>query len=170
MAIRDADVVLTIGGGEETYQAGLAAIIAHKKLVPIASFGGASERLYEALETLSEPTERADLRTLNNPWSNRVLETALRIAGIGRSLQLLIAHGHSDERYKLEVWLRNQGGMSDITEMQDVVGIGQTLPEKFERLALRADAAIAIVTPDDLGGAANESTQSVVVKEKRTLS
>ena len=47
MQIRDADAVLTIGGQVGTYSAGLASIIARKTLVPIGSFGGASERLAE---------------------------------------------------------------------------------------------------------------------------
>ena len=46
MQIRDADAVLTIGGQVGTYSAGLVRL-SRKTLVPIGSFGGASERLAE---------------------------------------------------------------------------------------------------------------------------
>ena len=35
--------------------------------------------------------------------------------------------------------------------------LGRALPEKFEELAVQVDAAIALVTPDDLGGLRDES-------------
>ena len=64
MAIREADTVLTVGGMSGTYQAGLIAIVARKRLVPVASFGGASARLHQALEMLSHREAIGDLPRL----------------------------------------------------------------------------------------------------------
>lgn len=148
MQIKDVDAVLTIGGLDGTYRAGLAAIVAKKVLVPIGTFGGASKRLGAAL--LSEGTpSRAELATLSNPWTSHVLDTAAGILGIKRQPRVLIIHGRSDDRYKLSDWLRVTLGISDILIMQQQFGGGLSLPEKFEQLAARADGAIAIATPDD---------------------
>jgi len=40
LSLREVGVVIAIAGMKGTYQAGLAAIIAKKKLVPVSSFGG----------------------------------------------------------------------------------------------------------------------------------
>jgi hypothetical protein len=159
MAIREADTVLTVGGMSGTYQAGLIAIVARKRLVPVASFGGASARLHQALEMLSHREAIGDLRILNGPWGDHALETAMRLAEIGRATRLLLIHGRNDDRYKLEVWLQRQLGITNITVMQEEYGAGLTLPEKFETLASRVDGAIALATPDDVGGPADENTR-----------
>jgi hypothetical protein len=148
MQIKDADAVLTIGGLDGTYHAGLAAIVARKVLVPIGTFGGASKRLAATL--LSEGTpSRAELASLSNPWTSHVLDTAAGVLGIRRQPRILIIHGRSDDRYKLSEWLRVTLGLSDILIMQQEFGGGLSLPEKFEKLATRADGAIAVATPDD---------------------
>jgi hypothetical protein len=159
MIIREADTVLTLGGMSGTYQAGLTAIVARKRLVPIASFGGASARLLQALETLGDQGAIGDLRALNGPWGEHTLETALRLAEIERPTRLLLIHGRSDDRYKLEAWLQRQLGIANITVMQEEYGVGLSLPEKFEALASRVDGAIALATPDDIGGSSAENTR-----------
>jgi hypothetical protein len=156
MAIREADAVLTVAGMSGTYQTGLAAIVARKRVVPIASFGGASGRLVVALQALGDQAPPTDLRSLNGPWSEYVLENAVRLAEIERPVHLLIVHGRSDDRYKLEVWLQRQLGIADVSVMQQEFGAGSALPKKFEQLASRVDAAIALATPDDVGGPVNE--------------
>jgi hypothetical protein len=53
LSLREADVVVAIAGMKGTYQAGLAAIVAQKTLVPVSSFGGAAAKLSSALESIS---------------------------------------------------------------------------------------------------------------------
>lgn len=147
MQIKDADAVLTIGGASGTYLTGLAAIVAKKLLVPIGSFGGASARLGLAMQSFGEYREES--ATLNSPWDSHVLDTASTLLGVSRRPRLLIIHGRSDDRYKLTEWLRTTLGIDDLLVMQQEFGGGQSLPEKFERLAGRVDGAIALATPDD---------------------
>jgi len=157
--IRAADAVLVIGGMGGTYQAGLAAIVAKKPLVPIGSFGGAAARLLQSLHTMNVPFSD-QLTTLYGPWTAQVLETAVRLLGVDRQLKLLLIHGRGTDRYVLAEWLRTKLGLSDILVMQEEFGAGRSLPEKFESLAAQADGAVAIATPDDLGGLVDSSQQS----------
>ena len=44
--------------------------------------------------------------------------------------------------------------------MQDEFGGGKALPEKFESIANQVDGAIALATPDDVGGLADSNQRS----------
>src|SRR5207342_967372 len=70
--------------------------------------------------------------------------------GANQPSNVLIIHGHAKDRIKLEKWLHQQQ-LAYPTVMGQKFTAGQTLPEKFEELADKADAAIALVTPDDYG-------------------
>lgn len=164
LQIKDADAVLTIGGMDGTYLAGLASIVAKKTLIPIGSFGGASERLLQFLQEDRRNFEN-ELNTLNGPWTAHVLETAIRLLGVNRQPRLLIIHGHSVDRLILIEWLRAKLGSADLLIMQGEFGGGRTLPEKFENIAEEADGAIAIATPDDVGGLADASGQELRARQ-----
>lgn len=149
--IRDADAILTIGGVSGTYQAGLAAIVAKKRLIPIGSFGGAAGKLSNSLHLLGVPFA-TELGILNGPWNSHTLDTAMSLLGVDRKPKILIIHGHGSDRYRLTEWLRTTLGLTDLLIMQQEFGSGRALPEKFESMAEQADGAIAVATPDDLGG------------------
>jgi hypothetical protein len=148
LQVKEADALLTVAGGSGTYHAGLAAIVAKKTLVPIAGFGGASSRLAKAMLSFGDQL-RAELGVLSGPWSSHVLDTAIRLLGVGRMPRLLIIHGKSNDRYMLTEWLRTTFGQTDLLIMQEQFGGGLSLPEKFEKIAAKADGAIALATPDD---------------------
>jgi hypothetical protein len=152
LLVREADVLLPIAGMEGTYQAGLAAIVAKKKLVPVASFGGASEKLSAFLEALGELPQRAEYLRLNGPWTAQSVETVMKLTGVGAAPKVLIIHGRSLDWLKIKDWLLEKARVRDVIVMQLEFGDGKTLPEKFENLASRVDKAIAIASPDDLGG------------------
>jgi len=162
ISVQDADAVLTIGGAEGTYRAGLAAMVARKTLVPIASFRGASRQLLDALEQFGQVRNMDEFGLLSGPWTPFVKDTALRLSGVTRPPRLLIIHGRSDDRYKLKDWLLNQDVVSsnnDVVVMGEEFGVGSALYEKFEELASDVDAAIAVATPDDKGGLETEALQ-----------
>jgi hypothetical protein len=150
LSMREASVVIAIAGEKGTYQAGLAAIVAKKKLVPISSFGGAAAKLSVALESIGELNSQGDHRYLNGPWNQLSLATVVKLVGLGRPPKVLLIHGHSDDWLRVRDWLqktRNQ----EVVVMQQEFRAGRTLPEKFEQLAAQVDVAIAIATPDDVG-------------------
>lgn len=156
LQLKDADAVVTIGGMEGTYLAGLAAVVAKKTVVPIGSFGGGSEKL---LPIVSEDRKeiQSELNVLAGPWTAVTLEMTIRLLGVNRQSRLLIIHGRSIDRYVLTEWLRTKLGLADVLVMQDEFGGGRTLPEKFESIANQVDGAIAVATPDDFGGPATSS-------------
>jgi Predicted nucleotide-binding protein containing TIR-like domain len=162
--IRDADAVLTIGGASGTYQAGLAAIVARKRLIPIGSFGGAARKLMEDLHVV-DVEFASELGVLNGPWNSSATDTVMTLLGVDRNPRLLIIHGHGPDRYELTEWLRSRLGINDLLIMQQEFGSGRTLPEKFEGMAERADGAIAIATPDDVGGIFGSSPEEARARE-----
>jgi len=128
----------------------MAAIIARKKLVPVGSFGGASLRLLEALEDLG----KQEFRVLSGTWGNHVLRGAALLMGLGQEIELLLIHGRSDDRLKLENWLSRNNLKVKITVMQEELMEGKAMPDKFEALARTVHGAIALATGDDRGGLA----------------
>lgn len=153
VSIREADAVLTIGGGKSSYLAGLAAIAAKKPLVPIGCFGGASERLLSMLAASMRSKERTQLEQLNAPWSQRSSEICCGLLRVGEGPRILLIHGRSTDWMLIKDWLRDQPQLvQQVAVMQQTFGNGLSLPEKFEGIGGSVDGAIAVVTPDDVGG------------------
>jgi hypothetical protein len=172
IAVRDADAVLTIGGRNRTYSVGLAAILARKRLVPIGSFGGTSRRLLGDVVKYGEVTISSSFRSLSNPWNTKVRDAALYLAGVTKRPKILIIHGLSrEDRLDLQIWLRNKLELSqdDVVLMADVPADGRTLTEKFEDLAAEVDAAIAIATPDDVGGPQTEAPAHYKLRARQNV-
>ncbi|RVM95932.1 TIR domain-containing protein [Sinorhizobium meliloti] len=172
LAVREADVVLTVGGAEGTYMAGLAAVMGSKPLIPIGSFGGASRELLKALRDFNGNTDlNTELDALGGPWNSYLLEDAFSLAGItkdAKPLRLLLIHGHSTDWQDLRHWLMDKIGARVIV-MKDEFGDGRTLPEKFEQLAGGVDGAIALATPDDIGGLTGQSPDKFAVRARENV-
>ncbi|MBO8140233.1 MAG: nucleotide-binding protein [Thermosipho sp. (in: Bacteria)] len=153
IAIREADAVLTIGGRKGTYLAGLSSIIAKKRLVPIGSFGGSSEKILQILERMtSEIEQKNKIRRLNSPWNNQIIDISFELLGITEVPRVLIIHGRSNDWQNLKNYLENILNLRKVIIMEEeFVGVGKTLPEKFEYLASKVDCVIAVTTPDDIG-------------------
>ena len=152
ISLRESDAVLTMGGGKGTYLAGLAAIVAGKRLVPVSSFGGASSELMKHLEDTAGSSDRAaKLRRLNGPWTSESCDVAFDLLGAAGGPSLLIIHGRSKDWLDLKDWLREEGHVRKIAVMAQEYGVGATLPEKFEKIGREVTAAIALATTDDVG-------------------
>jgi predicted nucleotide-binding protein len=85
--------------------------------------------------------------------------------GVNRKPKILIIHGHGFDRYKLTEWLRTTLGLTDLLIMQQEFGSGRALPEKFESMAEQADGAIAVATPDDVGGVVGGVPESLRARQ-----
>lgn len=169
VSIQEAESVLAIGGGESTYLAGLATVVARKTLVPIASFGGASRQLLEVLEKIGSVQNIQEFRVLDGPWNPFLMETALGLTGIGKLPQVLIIHGHSEDRYKLMNWLQNALNLPTPILMGDVFQASEALPVKFEGLASKVGAAIALATPDDVGALQSEDSPQLSPRARQNV-
>ncbi len=172
LAIREADSILIIGGASGSYHAGIAGIVCRKRVVPIGSFGGAGERLLDIAESIGgrlqlEIPTLEEIGILRRPWTMNQLDVAVRLLGICDNPQLLIIHGRSQDWRYLKDYLQNNLLLPEPIVMGQRFGNGRTLPEKFEQLALRVDAAIAVVTPDDLGTATISKSGIPIPEDKR---
>ena len=166
LAVTDADAVITIGGGEGTYMAGLAAMMAKKPLIPVGSFGGASRQLITAAREFDPDAKSLD--ALSAPWGPGVLQSVETIAGLKRPATVLLIHGRSNDWEGLKSWLSKEFEVNVIV-MKEQFSDGKTLPEKFEQLAQEADGAIALATPDDFGGLASRSAKGKALRARENV-
>lgn len=146
--VRAASCIVTIGGNEGTYQVGVEARLAGKRLIPIGSFGGASERLADLATSHSESIAKGLRRLADNPWLLALAQEVVDLTRAAEPIRVLIIHGHAEDHGPLTEWLRGQG-LAEPVVMKDETATGRVLAEKFESLASDVDAAIALVTPDD---------------------
>jgi vacuolar-type H+-ATPase subunit F/Vma7 len=149
------DAVLAIGGADKTLQAAIAAAVSGRRIVPVGGFGGAAAQAVEVFEATAgrwgphvPPHDR--LGPLALRWTPASTELVLRALG-ARHPRILIVHGHDlesrDDLFRLLVEL----GLPQPIVMAAQPELGRTLPQKFQDLAEKVDAAIALVTEDDLG-------------------
>ena len=163
-----ADAVILVGGAEKTEQAGLTASVSGKPLACIGSSGGAAAALNDrfvlaptAWGYKSHQTMR--LPELQEPFSDVVLRTALETAWIEGAPKLMIIHGRSPDRDALKTYLLKHVGR--VVVLADEFAPTQPIPLKFERFASSVDGAIALLTPDDVGGLAADSVAAPRARE-----
>ena len=151
-----ADAVLAVGGADKTLQAAIAAGVSGRRVVPVGSFGGAADqavRVFEATAGRWGPhiPPHDVLGPLSLRWAPASTELVLRALG-ARHPRILIVHGRDlvsrDALFRLLVEL----GLPQPIVMAAQPELGRALPQKFQELAEKVDAAIALVTPDDVGG------------------
>ena len=154
-----ADALILIGGAEKTEQAGLTAAVSRKPLACVGSFGGAAAALNKRFIVSPmtwgyEPYQTARLPQLQEPFSDVVLKTALKVAWIEGAPKLMIIHGRSPDRDIFKKYLLKHVGR--VIVLTDEFAPTEPIPLKFERFASSVDGAIALLTPDDIGGLATE--------------
>jgi predicted nucleotide-binding protein len=89
---------------------------------------------------------------LNAPWSRYLLRRLVDVVTTEPPPCIFVIHGRSRDHEVLADFLRSDIGVPNVTVMGEAFQTGVTLPQKFSQLAKAADAAIAIATPDDVGG------------------
>ena len=151
VVLQTADAVLTIGGSTGTHTPGMGAVLAGRPVVPVGSFGGASQALLRELLSQRVVPSHGDLGALLGAWGQHCVDVIRAALTDLASPQLVIVHGRSGDWRKLKDFLQNQVGAKEPIVMQQLPGVGLTLPEKWERLAQSARGAIALVNPDDYG-------------------
>jgi hypothetical protein len=154
-----ADAAILIGGAEKTEQAGLTAAVSRKPLACIGSFGGAAAALNKRF--VSSPTswgyrpeETATFPQLQETFSDTVLTEAFKAAWIQGAPKLMIIHGRSPDRDLFKQYLLERVGR--VIVLADEFAPTDPIPLKFERYASSVDGAIALLTPDDVGGLATD--------------
>lgn len=168
--LRDADVAIVVGGGSYSYAAGLAASLMKVRLIPVASFGGAGRLLWQQFsDQYDSPTAKLPSR---HTWDNIAGNPEKAIEVIRQEIsslpRLMIVHGRSPDRMLVEQILRDQG-VTDPIILRERFRAGETIPERFEREALQADAALVLFTPDDEAASLLSSTGSPISPDELRL-
>lgn len=148
--LRDADVAIIVGGGGNSYAAGLAASLLRVRLIPVATFGGAGRLLWQQLsDQLDSPVAKLPSRST---WDNLSGTPEMALEVIRREIaslpRIMVVHGRSNDRQLVEQLLLVHG-VTDPIVLRERFTVGKTIPEKFEREALQADGAVVLFTPDD---------------------
>ena len=156
--VKSCDCLIAIGGAEKTFEAGLAAAVAGKLVIPIGSFGGGARRLNELFRKTYEQWRRLPSMALlgqsySAPWSDHLRRQV--IALLRREPKILIIHGRRlGDRDALKNLLQHKLQLPEPMVMVEKFQAGISLPEKWQMVATGIDGAIAIATPDDVGGPA----------------
>ena len=158
--IQMADAAILLGGAQRTEQAGLTAAVSGRPLACIGSFGGAAAALNDRFIRSPtswgyRPEDATRLRQLQEPFSDYVLHLALAAAWIEGAPKLMIIHGRSPDRDHLKAYLLQSVGR--VIVLADEFAATEPIPLKFERFAASVDGAIALITPDDVGGLATDT-------------
>ncbi|MGY1636888.1 TIR domain-containing protein [Geodermatophilus sp. SYSU D00742] len=145
-----ADAAIVVGGGKNAYTAGRIAARLGVRLIPVPTFRGAGERLWQELrDPVHQPAAR--LPAPEN-WSRLTGTEAEVLAAIAAEAaafpRLMLVHGRSQDRFGVRSILEAVGAQAPIV-LRDRLGSGSTIPEKFEREARQADAAVVLFTPDE---------------------
>jgi len=161
--LEKADAAIVIGGGKNAYTAGKVAASVGVRLIPVPAFRGAGERLWQDLrDPVHQPAAR--LPAPEN-WT-RLTGTEAEIldaiaAEVDAFPRVMLVHGRSADRLRVRNMLAAAGVRAPIV-LRDRLGAGSAIPEKFEREARQADAAVVLFTPD-------EEVASVLDADGRTL-
>jgi predicted nucleotide-binding protein len=169
--LHDSDLAIIIGGGQNSYAAGIAAAFMGVRLIPVASFGGAGRVLWQQFSDQFEaPRVKLPLRYTWDHLAGHPRRTVEVIRNeIATLPRLMIVHGRDNDRIQVQDILR-KNGIDDPIVLQERLGPGQTIPEKFEREALQADGALVLFTPDDEAAAMLTPTgESISASERRKL-
>lgn len=154
VAIRDADAVVAIGGLQDTYTAGIGAIVASKPVVPIATFGGASLELWNATRLLRragafDPRPDDDFERLKDSvWSAAVLDAAFGFGRLDRPSVFLASAGKA-ERVASELSSAIEVLGLDVIHWPRDFHTSRPILEEIRLAAFIAKYAVILLTPDD---------------------
>jgi hypothetical protein len=170
--VRASDAVLVMGGADASFQAGLTAAVSGKTLVCVGGFGGAARQLNELLMMTRSSWSSAlpsidELGMLQEPWDEALLPRVTTLLRADRRPRLLIIHGRSADRDQLRDHIAGALGLPEPVILAEQMKPGEILPVKFEALASKVEGAIALGTPDDIGGLAGEEAFRIMQNRAR---
>ena len=151
MSVRASDVILTIGGLNATYIAGVAALAANKPVVPIATFGGASRHLLFLRKTFEVSASSSDLDRLNDStWHPNLIETIFRLGRLDRVPVFLgYCSKASDTASAIHNFMESTLGLG-VTDWAKDFRVGEGILDEIQAAVLSCKYGVFLFTPDDL--------------------
>ncbi len=150
LSCQEADGLLAIGGLQDTYTAGIAALIAGKPVVPLASWGGAALELWNALDMLRDTRANADFAKLaDRMWTSDVLDAAFRFGNLDRPVVFVASSGKAEPVAAPIRKVINDLGF-DVIDWRRDFRAGRVILDEIRAAAFSSKYAIILLTPDDL--------------------
>jgi hypothetical protein len=149
VATRDADALIAIGGLNDTYVAGIAAMLGRKPVVPFASFGGAALQLWRALHMLDQKRLTEDFKRLSDPmWHDRLIDAAFRFGGLDRTRVFLGSCGKAhDTASKIKKYVEDLG--FNVVFWEEDFEPGKVILDEIREASFSCKYAMLLLTPDD---------------------
>jgi len=149
LSVRQADVVVTVAGLHATYTVGVAVIVAHKPIVPIGTFGGASRHLLRALRQFATGDDPVLARLEGRMWSDAVLDTALRYGGLDRRARVFFGYSSAGQgRFEpIKTFLEDND--VEVRDYQRTFRTGGSILHAVASEVRRCTHGILLFTPDD---------------------
>lgn len=165
----NADTTVMIGGQARSEMSGYLVMAAGRTLIPISSFGGAAASMLPLLEKgfLSAQALPSPLsvQTLKQVWSSDLLR---RIeASLIAAPTVVVIHGSLAHAARVKRYIsRDLRWRAPVTLMRDEYEAGETLPDKWQRIAgTNHCVAIAIASADDVGRRKRERKEAVRARQ-----
>lgn len=93
---------------------------------------------------------------MGGDWSNRQFGRDEEKGLMDEDTRVFIVHGHADRlKWELKNYLQNTVGLPEPIILHEQPNLGRNLMEKFEDFASTATLAFVLLTPDDVGSAAD---------------
>jgi predicted nucleotide-binding protein len=147
--LQGADAAVLIGGAEGTYNAGLAAVLTRARIWPIGHFGGAAREFILDVAAI----RGSAVRMPDAAFAARLNTASTALDAIRDDAaeypRIMIVHGRGTDTGVVEAILKKLG-VEKVDVLVNESAAGATIVTEFERYASRSDAAIALLTPDDL--------------------
>jgi hypothetical protein len=159
LSCQESDALVAIGGLQDTYTAGVAALVADKPVVPIASFGGAALELWNALDMLRNARGDVDFAKLaDRVWSSEVLYAGFRFGNLDKPVVFVASSGKAEPiAARLRALVADLG--FQVIDWRRDFRPGRVILEEIRAAAFVAKYAIVLLTPDDpLAGEGTVST------------
>jgi hypothetical protein len=147
---KESDAMLAIGGLQDTYTAGIAALVADKPVVPLASWGGAALELWNSLNVFRDVRERAAFEKLaDRVWTPDVLDAAFHFGNLDRAVVFVASSGKAEPiAARIRKVIADLG--LQVIDWHEYVRGGRIIFEEIRTAAFASKYAIILLTPDDL--------------------
>jgi CAP12/Pycsar effector protein, TIR domain len=155
MAVQKADAVITIGGLNDTWTGGIAAIVARKPVVPLGTFGGASQHLLQALNSLDHALKSPDNnqkfnRLANKVWNPALIDTVFDLGGLsGDRVFFGYCSKARSTANEITKYLRSLG--LDVKDWATDLTSGRVILDEIDAAVSSCKYGVFLFTPDEPG-------------------
>jgi predicted nucleotide-binding protein len=150
--MREADALIAIGGGRNTYNAALTAAFTRTRLIPVGIFGGAGRQLLAARQDLRHGAlARLPDDSVLDQLGSASIDTAFDAVAseLEQYPRVMIVHGRDEDRQVVKDLLSRECEVKSVTILAEQPRLGGHVLQEFQNRARSSDAAVVLFTPND---------------------